>query len=208
MNQIYCHKFTVKSAFHGDYSDFRVDMHTDLRMDFRYPFESDKTLIPLIKKARLLVPASASAFLKTVRVLGNFPGCPQQDLHRDSGVSEDVFAYQVFVPLQAPEKGVGHTMFYQGTHRGSIASEDKKLYLKPELGDAVVFDQAIMHHGTPHHGNMDRFILSFMFTSVQDFHDENYDDDKQLLTDRELMQCLDAYTKPTGRPRRVCAFYS
>ena len=94
MNQIYCRKFTVKSAFHGDYSDFRVDMHTDLRMDFRYPFESDKTLISLIKKVRLLVPASA--FLKTVRVFGNFPGCPQQDVHRDSGVSEDVFAFQVF----------------------------------------------------------------------------------------------------------------
>lgn len=205
-HKTYKRKFLNRGVLPGEYSDYTVDACSDQRVDFRYPvLAGDSVFVKLLAAAEKII--GPKVYLKQVRVFGTFPGCPQQTLHRDSGVFLDQKMYQVFIPLQDPEPGVGHTVFYPGTHLDEQALCGAKFYIEPRCGDALVFDQAILHHGTAHQGQNARYVLSLGYSTAQHFHDHTYDDTPMLLRDSDFTLSTEPRSR-WERPRRGHVDYS
>lgn len=172
------------AAVYADYSARYAAYHRDIEFDDARHVGDRRNMISVAVSGTLADPAIYAnpgamplirALLGEEVILGSLvavtslPGSKDQEFHVDMpllfddaeiGTQVPAYCVTLVLPLVDMNPTNGTTAFFPGSHR-AVTDEPSGEAVLPEVpvGNAILFDSRIWHHGTPNHSDAPRPVL-------------------------------------------------
>lgn len=204
------------AAAHADYSERYAAYHRDIEYDDARHVGDRRNMISVAVSGALADPAiyanpSAMPLIRTLLgeevILGSLvavtslPGSEDQKFHVDMpllfenaeiGAQVPVYCVTLVLPLVDMNPDNGTTAFFPGSHL-TVSEEPSGEAVLPDVpvGNAILFDSRIWHHGTPNRSDAPRPVLYNTYQRPWYRDVVNFGRQKPLIIDDDTLARVD-----------------
>lgn len=201
---------------HADYSERYAAYHRDIEHDDARHVGDRRNMISVAVSGTLANPAiyanasvmplirallGQEAILGSLVAVTSLPGSEDQEFHVDMpllfedaeiGAQVPVYCVTLVLPLVDMNPQNGTTAFFPGSHL-AVTEEPPGTPVLPEVpvGNAILFDSRIWHHGTPNHSDAPRPVLYNTYQRPWFRDVVNFERQKPLIIDDATLAGVD-----------------